>query len=182
MRGLWYHTVRGFLALAFLNYGIAKLADIQFNPRYYPAAFERVWCDQLTGFQLAWRFFAHSRVYQFTIGLAEVGAAILLLSSRTAPLGAVLFLPVIVNVVLVDVCFGIHRGATMVALSLFVGDLSLLVADRHRLRRAIAALVRSQEESSALGGDWPRALLGWGLAIALTVVVAVVAAQIGGWH
>ena len=31
MRGLWYHAVRGFLALAFLNYGIAKLADIQFN-------------------------------------------------------------------------------------------------------------------------------------------------------
>jgi hypothetical protein len=41
-------------------------------------------------------------VYQFTIGLAEVGAAILLLSSRTAPLGALLFLPVIVNVVLVQ--------------------------------------------------------------------------------
>jgi hypothetical protein len=70
----------------------------------------------------------------------------------------------------------------MVALSLFFGDLSLLVADRHRLRRAIAALVRSQEESSALSGDWQEALQGWGLAIALKVVVAVVVGQIRGWH
>jgi hypothetical protein len=182
MPGLWYHAVRGFLALAFLNYGVAKLADIQFNPVYQPAAFENRWSDDLNGFQLAWRFFAYSRVYQFCIGLAEVGAAVLLLSSRTAPLGSVVFLPVILNVVLVDLCYGIHRGATVVALSLLCGNLSLLIADRGRLGRALAALVRSRGEQSTPGEDWRRSLLGWGLAAVLAVAVAVIAARIGGWH
>ena len=130
MPRLGYHAVRGFLALAFLNYGIAKLADIQFHRAYQPSAFEDVSSEDLTGFQLTWRFFGYSRAYQCFIGLAEVGAAVLLLSTRTTPLGAVAFLPVILNVVLVDLCFGINAGATAMALALLCGDLLLLVEDR----------------------------------------------------
>src|SRR5438309_1676611 len=99
MPRLWYHAGRGCLALAFLNEGIAKLADIQSNREYQAAAFDDVWSDHRNGFQLTWRFFGYSRVYQCMIGLAEVGAAALLLSSRNAPLGAVVFLSVIMNVV-----------------------------------------------------------------------------------
>jgi hypothetical protein len=51
---LWYHAVRVFLALAFLNYGIAKLADIQFNRAYYTSAFADVAPDQLSGFVPPW--------------------------------------------------------------------------------------------------------------------------------
>jgi uncharacterized membrane protein YphA (DoxX/SURF4 family) len=146
MRSIRYQVVRGFLALAFLTYGIAKLADIQFNRAYQPFAFENVSSDLLNGFQLTWRFFAYSRTYQCAIGFLEVGAAVLLLYSRTATLGAVAFFPVIVNVVLVDLCFGIPEGATIMALCLLGGDLVLLVADRHRLRLALAALIRPAAE------------------------------------
>jgi len=141
MRSPRYHVVRGFLALAFLIYGIAKLDDIQFNRAYQPFAFAEVSAEHLSGFQLTWRFIAYSRVYQCAIGFAEVGAAVLLLSSRTAALGAVVFFPVIVNVVLVDICFDIPKDATVMALSLLGGNLVLLVADRHRLRLALAALI-----------------------------------------
>ena len=144
MRSLRYRVVRGFLAIAFLIYGIAKLADIQFNPAYQPYAFENVPLELLSGFQLTWRFVGYSRVYQCAIGFAEIGAAVLLLSSRTAALGAVAFFPVIVNVVLVDLCFGIPEGG--MGLSLMVGDLVLLHADRHRLRLALAALIRPAAE------------------------------------
>ena len=146
MRSLHYRVVRGFLAIAFLIYGIAKLADIQFNPAYQPYAFENVPLELLSGFQLTWRFFGYSRVYQCAIGLAEVGAAVLLLSSRTSAFGALVFFPVIVNVVLVDLCFNIPGDATVMALSLLGGDLVLLVADRHRLRLALAALIRPAAE------------------------------------
>jgi hypothetical protein len=146
MSSLHYRVVRGFLAIAFLIYGIAKLADIQFNRAYQPYAFEDVPLELLSGFQLTWRFFAYSRVYQCAIGFAEVGAAVLLLFSRTATIGAVAYFPVIVNVVLVDLCFGIPEGATVMALSLLVGDLVLLHADRHRLRLALAALIRPATE------------------------------------
>jgi uncharacterized membrane protein YphA (DoxX/SURF4 family) len=146
MRSRRYPVVRGFLAISFLIYGIAKLADIQFNPAYQPYAFEKVPLEFLSGFQLTWRFFGYSRVYQCAIGFAEVGAAVLLLSSRTAALGAVAFFPVIVNVVLVDLCYDIPAGATGMALSLLGGDLVLLVANRHRLRLALAALIRPAAE------------------------------------
>jgi hypothetical protein len=146
MRSLRYRVVRGFLAIAFIIYGIAKLADIQFNRVYQPYAFEDVPLELLSGFQLTWRFFAYSRVYQCAIGFLEVGAAVLLLYSRTATLGAVAFFPVIMNVVLVDLCFGIPEGATVMALSLLGGDLVLLVADRRRLRLALDALIRPAAE------------------------------------
>jgi hypothetical protein len=142
MRSRSYHIVRGFLAIAFLIYGIAKLADIQFNRAYQPYAFENVSLELLSGFQLTWRFFGYSRVYQCAIGFVEVGAAVLLLFSRTAALGAVAFFPVIVNVVLVDLCFGIPGDATVMALCLLGGNLVLIVEDRHRLKLALAALIR----------------------------------------
>jgi hypothetical protein len=144
MSSLHYRVVRGFLAIAFQIYGIAKLADIQFNRAYQPYAFEDMSAELLSGFQLTWRFFAYSRAYQCAIGFAEVGAAVLLLLSRTATIGAVAFFPVIVNVVLVDLCFGIPEGG--MGLSLLVGDLVLLHADRHRLRLALAALIRPAAE------------------------------------
>ena len=182
MPRLWYHAVRGFLALAFLNYGIAKLADIQFHRAYQPSAFEDVSSEDLNGFQLTWRFFGYSRVYQCFIGLAEVGAAVLLLSTRTTPLGAVTFLPVILNVVLVDLCFGINAGATVMALGLLCGDLLLLVEDRGYLRYAVAALIRPSEGGLVPGSGWGRTLVGWGLAVALAGGVGVIATLIGGRH
>jgi len=148
MRSLQYHVVRVFMAIAFLFYGMAKLANIQFNPAYQPYAFEEVSLELLSGFQLTWRFFAFSRVYQCAIGFAELVPAVLLLSSRTVTLGAVAFFPVIVNVVLVDLCYDIPAGATIMALSLLAGDLVLLVADRHQLRLALAALIHPAAESS----------------------------------
>ena len=76
--------------------------------------------------------------------LYVVGAAVLLLFSRTATIGAVAYFPVIVNVVLVDLCFGIPEGG--MGLSLLVGDMVLLHADTHRLRVALAALIRPAAE------------------------------------
>ena len=47
---------------------------------------------------------------------------------------------------LVDLCDGIPGAATVMALSLLGGDLVLLVADRHRLRLALDALIRPAAE------------------------------------
>jgi hypothetical protein len=182
MPGLWVRAVRILLALAFLNYGIAKLANIQFNPAYFSSAFENVPADQLSGFQLTWRYFAHSRIYQCLIGLAEVGPAILLLFSRTALVGALAYLPVILNVVLVDLCFRIAPGPTMVALTLLSGNLLLLVADRHRIGRAFAALTHSAGDIAAQGSSWRRLLLGWGLGLALLGGLTIIATLIDKPH
>jgi hypothetical protein len=170
------------LALAFLNYGIAKLADIQFNPAYFSSAFENVASDNLNGFQLTWRFFAHSRIYQCLIGLAEVGPAILLLFSRTALVGALAYLPVILNVVLVDLCFGIAPGPTMVALTLLSGNILLLVADRHRISHAFAALTDSAGEVAGPASNWRGRLLGWGLGLALLIGLTIIATLIDKPH
>jgi len=85
--GIWYHAVRTILALHFLLYGGAKLADIQFNRAYQPYLFKAKPADKLSGMELAWRFFGHSRAYHCLIGLAEISAGGLLLFYRTSPLG-----------------------------------------------------------------------------------------------
>jgi hypothetical protein len=162
-----YNALRYFLAVAFLVYGGVKLADIQFNPKFQPYLFQPRAANDLSGMELVWRFFGHSRVYQCMAGLAEVVSAGLLLSIRTAPLGAVMYLAVIGNVVAVDLCYRVSTDATVVALSLLAGDLLLLLADRRRLLAALATAVRPRTN----GTTWRRTLLAWGLAVVLLVIV-----------
>jgi hypothetical protein len=119
-------------------------------------------------------------VYQCVVGLAEVGPAVLLLFPRTATLGALAYLPVIVNVVLVDLCFGIAAGPTVMALTLLLCDLLLLAADRHRLRSALAALADNAGGSAAPAPSWGRIALWRGSGLGLAILITFIATLIEG--
>jgi hypothetical protein len=168
--GNLYHGIRCIVGIIILLYGGIKLANIQFNPKYQPYLMEAGRpADDLSGIELAWRFFGHSRVYHCLIGLTEVAAGSLLLLFRTAPLGAALLLPVMVNVATVDLLYGIAIAPTILALNLLAGDLCLLYMDRVRVRRAVDSLLRPSDETAT----WRSVLIGSGLAIVLLVVMQV---------
>lgn len=130
-------TIRYFLASMFLLYGLAKLVFGQFGE---PTA--EIAAAKGEGFALAWTFFGYSKVYEMFIGLGEVGAAILLLFPRTATLGALIYFPIAVNVMLVNYCFdiGVQDLSTVLAVMCFV----LLWLDRKKL-----LLLVSREEMKA---------------------------------
>jgi hypothetical protein len=75
---------------------------------------------QVSGFWLTWYYFSYSAVYGGVIALLQIGAGVLLILPRTALLGALILLPVVTNIVLVDVFYGIDLGGTLSAAVLLV--------------------------------------------------------------
>ena len=120
------------IAFVISFYGFAKLTHAQFtildNQLDLPL-------KQVSGFWLTWYYFGYSALYGTAIALAQLAPAVLLLFRRTALLGALLLLPVLANIVLVDISFGIDpAGATIVAILLLCADLLLLWGERGRLQ------------------------------------------------
>jgi uncharacterized membrane protein YphA (DoxX/SURF4 family) len=121
-------SVRYFLAFIFFSYGIGKLLGQQFTSTY-------TMMDQslaeANGFWLTWRFFDYSYSYKFFIGLGQVAASILFLSRRTTTLAAIIFLPMISNIVYVNIAFDI--GVKFFSFCYLIFTIYLLLCDFDRL-------------------------------------------------
>src|SRR6476620_6934220 len=88
------------LALVMMfSYGFGKIAFKQFELNY--AAMDTLLRD-VPDADLVWYFYGRSNIQTFLLGLAEVIPCILLLFRRTTFLGAVLLLPVLLGVILVN--------------------------------------------------------------------------------
>lgn len=123
------------IASVFLLYGLAKLLGAQFT--ILDSELDRP-MGQVRGIWLTWYFFGYSPVYGNLIGLAQIAGAALLTFRRTTLLGACLLFPIITNIVLIDLFYGIDLGATIMAIVLWIG---LLVILRH-YREPLLALFR----------------------------------------
>ena len=122
-------------------------------------------------------FFQAGEFYVF-VGLAQVGAGLLLLWPRTATLGAVLYFPITLNIAVVTWAIG-FPGTRWITLLMTLACLWLLVWDYDRLR---AILPRREART---GGFGPReyalqaALWGGGGACAGAVAGALGSASLG---
>ncbi|NJB87294.1 putative membrane protein YphA (DoxX/SURF4 family) [Lewinella marina] len=75
----------------------------------------------------------HTGYYYTFIGVAQVTAAILLLIPRTATLGAILYLPIIVNICILS--FAVRfQGSLLTAPLMILANLYLLCWDYHKFR------------------------------------------------
>ncbi|WP_028934106.1 hypothetical protein [Pseudonocardia spinosispora] len=132
--------VRLFLALVFIVYGGVKLLGGQY---YYGD-----WVlDKKTvqGPSLVWAFYGYSPFYGRMTGLFELLPALMLLSSRTATLGACALFAVGLNVTVMDFAFG-YPEVKYYILGYTLLCVSLMVYDRKRL----LLLVRRPAEIRAL--------------------------------
>lgn len=121
---------RYFICLLMLVYGIVKLFRGQFYTDEY-------WKDlplgQLTGFELAWSFHSHSAIYETILGLVEVIVGLLVFFPRTTRLGLLLFVPVMTNLVLINIFFEI--GALPPAIALWLAGVVLLLLHFQSLKK-----------------------------------------------
>ncbi len=85
---------------------------------------------QVSGFWLTWYYFGYSKIYGNLIALAQVLGGVMLMFRRTALIGSCLLLPVVTNIVLVDIFYGVDLGALLVAL--FIELLLLIILSMHR--------------------------------------------------
>ncbi len=122
------------IALGLASYAMAKLYPVQFPP-LTPTGLElRV--GELSPRALLWTFMRYSPAYSTIAGAMEMAVVVLLCFRRTATLGALLCVPVMLNVMLMNLCYGVpvklYSMATVV---------SALVLVLHDARRLVDALV-----------------------------------------
>ncbi|WP_332368985.1 hypothetical protein [Spirosoma telluris] len=100
--------IRYWLALSISSYGFAKILKTQFQT---PDFLLDMPLSSVDGASLTWYYFGYSYPLAVIIGLFQIGGSILLLYRRTTLLGAMILLPVLVNIVLINIFYKIAIGA-----------------------------------------------------------------------
>jgi hypothetical protein len=150
----WLRYTSAFLLL---GYGSSKLAHLQFHLNQ---ALAHRPVTSLTGYELTWYYYGYSRAYACMLGLTQVIGAILLLFRKTAILGAITMLPVIVNILLIDVfILPPDYGPTLPALIIFLSLVMLLWRDFQNLIHATWAAQAPEPAGSRKAHSWVRAVI-----------------------
>lgn len=149
--------VRVLLALAFVPSGLVKMRGEPFTT--LPVS-------DPVGYFFAGFFSAHG-YYQF-IGVAQWVAGGLLLIPRTATLGALLYLPIIVNIFAITVAIGpAFSGTRVVTGAMMTANVYLLCWDwdrwKHVLPSATSVPVRHGDLISSLGMMFAAGVGFWGV-------------------
>ena len=101
----WLRYLSAFLLF---TYASSKMLGRQFT---LPPEIALRPVGSLNGYQLTWLYYGHSHAYALILGLIQLGGGALLLFRKTALLGAALTLPVMTNIVMINVFFHIAWGA-----------------------------------------------------------------------
>ena len=91
--------LRYLCAFLLYMYGVSKLLHFQFNVTELASRP----IGSLNGYQLTWFYFGYSRIYACILGLTQVTGATLLLFRKTTLLGAAVMLPVMANILLINI-------------------------------------------------------------------------------
>ena len=121
----WFRgIIRYWLALQITTYGVAKIFGLQFGHSYLR---DDKLVGTLSGFDLTWNYFAYSYALTLIIGLLQIGGSVLLIFRRTYLLGIVILLPVMINIMLIDIFYSIPFAATLNAVLYTLGLIYLLL-------------------------------------------------------
>jgi hypothetical protein len=162
----WLRYLSAFLLFM---YGLSKLLGRQFS---LPPEIALRPVGELSGYQLAWFYYSYSHVYAVILGLIQLGGGALLLFRKSALLGASLTLPVITNILMINVFFRIAWGALFTSAFIFASMLAVLWHHRHAL---VGVFWSEQESEPASVRRYYRALA------ALVVLLVIVLMGIGLW-
>jgi hypothetical protein len=105
LEGLLRIYLRYVLASIMLGYGLAKLPPTQFQPPG-PERLMRTFGES-SPMGLLWTFMGFSPAYTMFAGVCEIIPALLLLFRRTATLGALISIGVLLNIVLLNFCYDV---------------------------------------------------------------------------
>ncbi len=143
------------LAPGMMPYGVSKLFLLQFQVA--ASAYAQP-LGETPGTTLTWAFLGYSPVFQFRLGTFEIIPAILLLFARTRRLGALLLLPVVLNVAMFNYFLDLWPGTRLISGVFLTLNLLLILYDW----RMYAGFL-----STLLARPVPRVSTRWGTAARL---------------
>lgn len=142
-----HHRHSGVLAAVFMVYGTFKLVGFQFG---VGASVGETQLNHLSPYLVTWYFFNMSKLYHDCIGIAQIVTGLLLLFSRTAPIGAFCFLVIILNIVLINFGYNIATDVKILSSILLALDCVLL----WRYRRRYRLLLLPEQVVDTLTAQW----------------------------
>ena len=144
--------VRYVLALTMLGYGFSKVFRLQF-PELHTSRLIQTYGDS-SPMGLLWNFMGYSGPYTIFSGLAEAVGGMLLFFRRTTSLGALLLIPVIANIVILNFCYDVPvklYSSNLLLMAIFLAGPDLLrIADVILFNRPTQAV----KLSSPLPSRW----------------------------
>jgi len=166
------HWLRYFCAFMLYMYGTSKLLHFQFNLQSELAPRP---IGSLNGYQLTWFYFGVSRVYACILGLTQVAGATLLLFRKTSLMGALAMLPIMVNILLINIFilvndYGPYVISTLICISL----LTVLWHQRRGLSTLLWSAQNDEPESSKRTHWWIRSSI---VLIVASIIISVVIHQ-----
>jgi hypothetical protein len=176
--GEWaYIILRYGLALFLLLYGFAKLTGAQFT--ILDSELDKR-MGHVSGFWLTWYYFSFSKIYGTIIALVQIAGAVLLMFRRTTLLAAFLLLPVLANIVLIDVFYGIDLSGTLMAAILLVALLVLLAYHKNELIQLF--WVRQNTVFPSAPGSFGQMITQWATRIVLILACATFAYWVANYN
>ena len=160
--------LRYFCAFLLYTYGMSKLLHLQFN---MSSELAQRPIGSLNGYQLTWFYFGYSRVYACILGLTQVTGATLLLFRKTTLLAGLIMLPVMVNILLINIFILVNDyGPYVISALICTALLAILWNQRAALFTLLWATQNAEPNESRQTHKWIR----------VSIVVAVSAIMITG--
>lgn len=131
-------------------YGISKLTGHQL---VVPAWVAQKPIGSLDGYTLTWYYFGYSHAYKYILGLIQIFAASLLLFRKTALLAALVMVPIMANIVLINLFYGIAAGAEFLAFFI-LGAMILLLWHQRRAFFDVLWSSQQAESKSSIKRHW----------------------------
>ncbi len=125
-------ALRIYVCITLSTYGIGKIVNGQFYQKgNFPESVLSTPVSDLSGFDLAWTFFGHSRFYVFFIGISQLVGGFLLIFNKTKLIGAGILIPILLNIIVIDYAFNISWGAMTSAILYFLSLCFILFYNRN---------------------------------------------------
>ena len=115
-------AIRVLLASVFVLYGMLKLLQLQLST----GDLSDMRFGQASPMLVTWHFFSLSPLYHHSIGIAQIITGILLIVPRTAPVGALCFFVIILNIVLINFGYDIATDVKILSVLLLAFNCLLM--------------------------------------------------------
>lgn len=128
----WQGVIIYFTALVFIRFGFLKLFGLHMNSSLI---FSDMPAGSLSGYHLMDYFFGRAPGFKLIIGCLQIMGSTALLFRKTRLLGCFVLLPIVVNIITMNIFFEIGEGITLVAITLFLGLIYLILQDKEKLKK-----------------------------------------------
>ena len=144
-------VLRYWLAYENAIYGYAKIFKRFFAPVFYR---NDIPVGSLTGFDLTWFYYGYSYEMACIIGFCQIIGAALLLFRRTTLIGVCMLLPIIVNIIFINIYYMVLPLAIINSLFITAGLLLLLLLRWEELKRIFLDIPRHMPTLNAPIFKW----------------------------